>query len=212
MVGPFTLHVSPANTVVSVSNDAGVGFTDAAGNPTNPTTDGAQFWITPTVEGSFNINATAEVAVPTGRVFLHTSTNDDPAAHQKLVLAKSGAVTTTATAAFESTPVPTTTTETPTTTTEAPTTTTEAPTSTTDAATTTTTAATTEPTTTTTDAPIVAALPPVPVPVPFPTVPANTPLPATGSSSTGPGLLVGTVLLLVGIGLTAATRRRNGAR
>ena len=215
MVGPFTLQVTPANATVVVTNDAGVGFTDAAGNPVVPSANGDQFWITPTAEGSFTINATTEVAVPTGRVFLHTATATDPDAHQKLVLAKSDAVTTTATASFESTPVPTTTTtttttEAPTTTTEAPTTTTEAPTTTTQAPTTTTAPprqqppprqprglATQEPTTT--QIAVVAALPPVP---------ANAVLPATGSSSTLPGLLAAVGILFIGIILTAATRRR----
>ncbi len=214
MVGPFTLHVTPTTATATVTNDAGVGFTDGAGNAVTPTTDGAQFWITPTTEGSFHVNATAEVAVPTGRVFLHAATQTDPDAHQKLVLARSDAVTTTASAAFESTPVPTTTTETPTTTTEAPTTTTEAP------ATTTTAVAATEPTTTTSE-PIVAALPPVPTPpivdalppIPEPrtvnVVPVDTALPATGSSTTVPGLIVAGGILLLGIALTAATRRQR---
>ena len=209
MVGPFTLHVTPTTAIATVTNDAGVGFTDGAGNAVTPTTDGAQFWITPTTEGSFHVNATAEVAVPTGRVFLHAATQADPDAHQKLVLAKSDAVTTTASAAFESTPVPTTTTETPTTTTEAPTTTTEVPT--TEATTTTTAVATTEATTTTTATPIVEALPPVPTPpivdalppIPEPrtvsVVPVDTPLPVTGSSTTVPGLIVAGGILLLGI-------------
>ena len=197
MIGPFTLHVVPASAVAAVTNDAGVGFTDGSGNALVPTADGDQFWITPTTEGSFNISATAEVAVPTGRVFLHAATGPDPEAHQKLVLAKSDAVTTTATAAFDSTPVPTTTTESPTTTTEVPTTTT---------------AVVDAVVPTTTSEPIVAALPPIPESRPFPTLPANTPLPATGSSSTTPGLLVAAGLLLLGIGLTAATRRHRVAR
>jgi TQXA domain-containing protein len=224
MVGPFTLQVTPANATVVVTNDAGVGFTDAAGNPVVPGANGDQFWITPTTEGSFTINATTEVAVPTGRVFLHTTTAADPDAHQKLVLAKSDAVTTTATVSFESTPVPTTTTEAPTTTTEAPTTTTEAPTTTieapttttegatTTAATTTTTSAAAEATTeepTTTQIPIVAALPPAPAQPSLALVLANAPLPTTGSSSTLPGLLAAAGILFVGIILTAATRRRT---
>ncbi|HEX2785939.1 MAG TPA: thioester domain-containing protein, partial [Ilumatobacteraceae bacterium] len=66
-IGPFTLNVSPQSAIVTVSNDAGVGFTDGGGNPIVPTSDGQVFWITPTAEGSFHINATAELAVPTGR-------------------------------------------------------------------------------------------------------------------------------------------------
>lgn len=210
MVGPFTLNVTPANATVVVTNDAGVGFTDGAGNPVVPGANGDQFWITPTSEGSFTINATTEVAVPTGRVFLHATTATDPDAHQKLVLAKSDAVTTTATASFESTPVPTTTTEAPTTTTEAPTTTTEGVTIT--AATTTTASAAAEPTTqepTTTQIAIVAALPPVLVQPSVAVISANAVLPATGSSSTLPGLLAAAGILFFGIIITAATRRRT---
>jgi TQXA domain-containing protein len=203
MVGPFTLQVSPASATVVVTNDAGVGFTDVSGNPVVPSANGDQFWITPTAGGSFTINATTEVAVPTGRVFLHATTAADPDAHQKLVLAKSDAVTTTATASFESTPVPTTTTEAATTTTEVATTTTEAATTTTSVVAESTTI---EPTTT--QAAIVAALPPVPVQPSAAVVPANAPLPATGSSSTLPGLLVAAGILFIGIVLTAATRRR----
>jgi TQXA domain-containing protein len=216
-VGPFTLDVTPASAVVTVTNDAGVGFTDSAGNAFVPSADGAQFWITPTSTGNFTISATAEVAVPTGRVFLHTATENDPAAHQKLVVAKSEPVTTTATATFEATPESTTTTEAPTTTTEAPTTTTEAPTASTEAPTTTTAVDAAVPTTaeatTTTSAPIVvAALPPVPAQPVSNVVPANTPLPVTGSSSTMPGLLVAAGLLLMGIVITAATRRQRITR
>jgi TQXA domain-containing protein len=65
MIGPFTLHVTPATATVAVTNDAGVGFTDAAGNPVVPSANGDQFWITPRVEGGFTINATTEVAAPT---------------------------------------------------------------------------------------------------------------------------------------------------
>jgi TQXA domain-containing protein/LPXTG-motif cell wall-anchored protein len=209
MVGPFTLHVTPASAIVAVTNDAGVSFTDATGNAVVPTSDGDEFWITPTAEGSFTVNATADVAVPTGRVFLHTPSAADPDAHQKLVLARSGAVTTTAAATFESTPVPTTTTEAPTTTTEAPTTTTEAPTTTAAGVTTTTAVAATIDQTTTTQIVGVEAVSPVTaLPIVTP-VPANIPLPATGSSSTVPGLLAAAGILSLGIGLTAVTRRRS---
>ncbi|MEP7046166.1 MAG: thioester domain-containing protein, partial [Ilumatobacteraceae bacterium] len=120
LVGPFTLHLTPSSATATVTNDAGATFTDAGGNPMVPTTDGQVFFVSPSAQGSFHINASAEVAVPTGRVFLHPTTPNSPTAHQKLVLAKSDAVTTTATASFEATPVPTTTT---TTTTVVPTTT-----------------------------------------------------------------------------------------
>lgn len=203
MVGPFTLNVTPANSTVVVTNDAGVGFTDAAGNPMVPSANGDQFWITPTTEGSFTINAAADIAVPTGRVFLHAITATDPDAHQKLVLAKSDAVTTTATVSFESTPVPTTTTEAPTTTTEAAVTT-AANTTTTLAA-----AAVTTEAPTTTQIPIVAALAPVPTQPSVAVARVNAVLPATGSSSTLPGLLVAAGILFLGIILTAATRRRT---
>jgi TQXA domain-containing protein len=214
-VGPFTLNVSPASATVTVSNDAGVGFTDGSGNAIVPTTDGQLFWITPTAEGSFHINATAELAVPTGRVFLHPITADNPDAHQKLVLAKSAAVTTTATASFESTPVPTTTTEAPTTTTtEAPTTTTDAPTTTTQAPTTTMDISTTSVAEIPTPnaVPVVQVLPPVPLNASSPAVPSRSGqvvLPVTGSSSTLPGLLLAAGTLLLGIAITAMTRRRR---
>ncbi|MEP7113407.1 MAG: thioester domain-containing protein [Ilumatobacteraceae bacterium] len=207
VVGPFTLHVIPASATVTVTADAGVALVDANGAAIVPTADGQVFWVTQSAEGTFQINATAEVAVPTGRVFLHTPTDADPESHQKLVLAKSTAVTTVATASFESTPVATTTTiaaTTTTTTQAATTTTTEVPTTTTQAATTTTEVPTTTVETTTTAASVL-ALPPVVTP---PTSAGVVALPATGSSSTLPGLLLAAGVLLLGIAVTAMTRRQ----
>ena len=146
-VGPFTLNVTPSNATVTVSNDAGAAFTDGEGNLFVPSSDGQVFWLTPAHEGSFSVTATAEISVPTGRVFLHPTSPGQPDAKQKLVLAKSGAATTTATASVEATPVVTTTTEATTTTTEA--TTTTAAVATTEAPTTTAAVATTEAPTTT---------------------------------------------------------------
>jgi TQXA domain-containing protein len=219
LAGPFTLHVSPASATVTVTADPGVAFVDDTGNPIVPTANGQTFWVTQSTAGTFQIRATAEVAVPTGRVFLHTATQADPDSHQKLVLAKSGAVTTNATASFEATPVPTTTTvaETTTTTTEAATTTTTvAPTTTQEVTTTTTEVPTTEastttvvPTTvetTTTAPPIVLALVPVSTP---PTSGGIVELPATGSSSTLPGLVLAAGTVLLGMAITAMTRRRT---
>jgi TQXA domain-containing protein len=212
-VGPFTLNVSPSSATVTVSNDAGVAFTDGNGNPIVPTTDGQTFWVTPVADGSFQVNAEADVAVPTGRVFLHPTTADSPDAHQKLVLAKSTNVTTSATAAFESTPVPTTTTEAPTTTVEATTTTTEVPTTTTDVTTTTTEIPTTTTVAVTSEAPtttiVFAVLPITPATSPaVPTQAGQVPLPSTGSSSTLPGLFLAGGTLLLGIAITTMARRR----
>ncbi|HEX2782993.1 MAG TPA: hypothetical protein VHN36_05370 [Ilumatobacteraceae bacterium] len=199
-----------------MSNDAGIGFTDGSGNAIVPTTDGQLFWITPTAEGSFHINATAQLAVPTGRVFLHSTTPDDPNTYQKLVLAKSTAATTTATASFDSTPVPPTTTQAPTTTNETPTTTTtQVSASTTEILTTatpTTSGATNSQAPTTTDAAVVQALPPVPSnasSLDVSTRSGQVSLPVTGSSSTLPGLFLAAGTLLLGIAITAMTRRRR---
>ena len=189
MVGPFTLHVTPTTAVATLTNDAGVGFTDGSGNPIVPTSDGQQFWITPTTVNSFHINATADVAVPTGRVFLHTTTPNNPQPNQKLVLAKSDAVTTTATASFTATAVPETTT--------------------------TTTTTTIAPADTTTTSVVFAVLPPVPsttttIAAVSPVVPrANDTLPATGSRSSRPGVILATMTLLLGIGATTVARRRR---
>ena len=195
LVGPFTLHVTPTTATATVTNDAGVGFTDGGGNPLVPTSDGQQFWITPTTVNSFNVNATAELAVPTGRVFLHTTTPANPELHQKLVLAKSDAVTTTASASFTTTAVP------PTTTTTTPTIALPVVPSTTIPA-----------EVTTTTSAVLAVLPPVPstttaVTALPPTIPANVQLPATGSSSSRPGLILATTMLVLGIGATKVARR-----
>jgi TQXA domain-containing protein/LPXTG-motif cell wall-anchored protein len=200
LVGPFTLHITPSTATATLTNDAGAAFTDGGGNPITPTTDGQVFWVRPVTEGTFHINATAEVTVPTGRVFLHPTTPANPAPRQKLVLATSDAVTTTATASFGSTAAPTTTT----TTAPAPTTT----------------VATGGPTTTvapeaTTTTVIVEVLPPVPpttpstpVAPPGAGVPSNPILPATGSSSSTPGLLIASATLLAGLAIAAIARRR----
>ncbi len=205
LVGPFTLHITPSTATATLTNDAGVPFTDGSGNAIVPTTDGQAFFVRPGAAGTFHVTATAEVAVPTGRVFLHTTTRANPAQHQKLVLATSDAVTTTATATFGSTAVP-------------PTTTTTTP------ATTTTVAGggvttTVAPEATTTSV-VVEALPPIPPATTIvapgapgtpgtPGVPSNPILPATGSRSPFPGLLIASLTLLAGVAITAVTRRRQ---
>ena len=196
-VGPFTIHVTPASAAVTVTNNAGAAFTDAAGNPIVPNANGQQFWVTPPAAGNIGISATTEVAVPTGRVFLHPTTPQFPEARQKLVLAASTDVTTNATASVVAAAAPTTTT----TTTAAPTTTAAAPT--------TTVAGASVDTPTTTAAPIVAALPPVPAAAP-PINPATgvVTLPATGSSSQVPSVLIAAATLALGIAITAMARRR----
>jgi TQXA domain-containing protein len=195
-VGPFTINVTPASATVTVTNNAGAAFTDGAGNPIVPNANGQQFWVTPPAAGNIGISATTEVAVPTGRVFLHPTTPQFPAARQKLILASSTEVTTNATASVVAAAAPTTTT-----TTAAPTTTAAGPT--------TTVAGASVDTPTTTGAPIVAALPPVPAAAP-PVNPATgvVTLPATGSSSQLPSLLIAAGTLALGIAITAMTRRR----
>ena len=105
VTGPYTVAAEDAATV-TVSVPVGYSlYADAAGTQPldNPVPSGTQVWVRSDT-GSTNpatITARAVVTVPTGNVYLYDGTNPDVATAQKLILAATRDLSSTATATAE---------------------------------------------------------------------------------------------------------------
>jgi TQXA domain-containing protein len=89
LIGPFTLDTTAPAQVTATGGSL---FADSSGTTplANPVADGTQFWARRATAGAVDISATAAVTVPSGNVYLPTRQ-----AAQKLILARSGTVSTT---------------------------------------------------------------------------------------------------------------------
>jgi len=82
--GPFTVAVSPAETTTATLTVTGGKAVDKDGNEIASVQTGKEFWLVATGEGEVTVQATAEVTMPAGRVFVHqTEVNKK----QKIILA-----------------------------------------------------------------------------------------------------------------------------
>ena len=105
VTGPYTVAAEGGATV-TVSVPAGYSlYTDAAGTVplTNPVPSGTQVWVRSDTGSTTpaEITARAVVTVPTGNVFLYDGTNPDVQTAQKLILANTRELSSTATATAE---------------------------------------------------------------------------------------------------------------
>jgi LPXTG-motif cell wall-anchored protein len=89
-LGPYTVKSSAPATLKATGGT----IVDAAGTPvTGPVANGGQFYVTGNTVGKVTVDATAEGAVPTGRVFTFGA---EPDKFQKIILAGKAKTTVTA--------------------------------------------------------------------------------------------------------------------
>ncbi|WP_461169861.1 DUF5979 domain-containing protein [Arthrobacter sp. Z1-15] len=105
VTGPYTVAAEGGATVtLSVPRGYGL-FANAAGTQPldNPVASGSQFWVRSTTGATepATITARGVVTVPTGNVYLYDQTNPDVTAAQKLILASTRELSSTATATAE---------------------------------------------------------------------------------------------------------------